>query len=229
MSRKLKRVPLDFAAPLKEIWKGYICPFKVEDCHLCGGNGNSPEYDELDKQWFSFDETEYINLPSGSRYNNLALQYHLEQADVDVLWDEERLRDYKKKPSVKEVNEVYAHGMFGHDAINRWIVIKNRLKNQNLPYKCKHCDGSGSQSKEEMDRAKEWKPYEPPVGNGYQLWENCSEGSPDSPVFKTLDELCAYAEIHCTTFGSSKATKEEWKKMLLNDNVHHKSGPFIFM
>lgn len=69
----------------------------------------------------------------------------------------------------------------------------------------------------------------PPEGDGYQLWETTSEGSPITPVFKTLDELCEYAEEHCTTFGSFKATKEEWKEMLTRDFVHHKDGNFIFI
>lgn len=31
--------------------------------------------------------------------------------------------------------------------------------------------------------------YEPPVGDGYQLWETISVGSPVSPVFETLEQL----------------------------------------
>ena len=66
----------------------------------------------------------------------------------------------------------------------------------------------------------DWQETEPPAGDGYQLWENCSEGSPVSPVFATLDELCAWAEDHATTFGSFRATKAEWKSMLEEDFVH---------
>lgn len=42
---------------------------------------------------------------------------------------------------------------------------------------------------------------DPPLGEGYQLWENCTEGSPQSPVFKTLDELCTWCEPNATTFA----------------------------
>ena len=62
--------------------------------------------------------------------------------------------------------------------------------------------------------------YDPPKGKGYQLWENVTEGSPCSPVFRTLDELCEWAEKNATTFANFKATKEEWKKMLKEDDVH---------
>ncbi len=70
---------------------------------------------------------------------------------------------------------------------------------------------------------------EPPKGDGYQLWEDCSEGSPISPVFKTLKELCAYCEDNCTTFASSKTTKENWFKMLSDDNVYHQEGNMVFI
>lgn len=35
---------------------------------------------------------------------------------------------------------------------------------------------------------------EPPVGDGYQLWENVSAGSPVSPVFATANELAAWMQ-----------------------------------
>lgn len=68
-----------------------------------------------------------------------------------------------------------------------------------------------------------------PKGEGYQLWETTSEGSPISPVFETLDELCEWCEENATTFGCSKARKEEWKEMLSTDFVYHKEGNAIFI
>lgn len=55
---------------------------------------------------------------------------------------------------------------------------------------------------------------EVPKGEGYQLWETTSEGSPISPVFETLDELCEWCENNATTFASCKASKDEWMQML---------------
>jgi hypothetical protein len=34
-----------------------------------------------------------------------------------------------------------------------------------------------------------WERIEPPVGDGYQLWETVSEGSPVSPVFESREAL----------------------------------------
>lgn len=53
---------------------------------------------------------------------------------------------------------------------------------------------------------------EPPQGNGWQLWETTSEGSPASPVFATLDELCEWCAANATLWASLRANQEEWKK-----------------
>lgn len=53
---------------------------------------------------------------------------------------------------------------------------------------------------------------EPPKGEGYQLWETTTEGSPQSPVFKTLDELATWCEDNATIFGHTKVSKEHWLK-----------------
>jgi hypothetical protein len=71
--------------------------------------------------------------------------------------------------------------------------------------------------------------FEPPVGEGYQLWEDTTEGSPSSPVFATLDELCGWCEENATTFGFFKASAERWKEVLSNDFVHHKKGNAVFI
>ena len=53
------------------------------------------------------------------------------------------------------------------------------------------------------------KKYDPPGGEGYQLWETTSEGSPLSPVFTSLESLCVWCERNATTFGKYTATKED--------------------
>jgi hypothetical protein len=72
-------------------------------------------------------------------------------------------------------------------------------------------------------------PVDPPEGEGFQLWETTSEGSPVSPVFESLEELCEWCADNATTFAKYKATKEEWYSMLSGDFVHHKVGNAIFI
>lgn len=55
---------------------------------------------------------------------------------------------------------------------------------------------------------------EPPKGEGYQLWETTTEGSPLSPVFSSLEDLCTWAADNATLYGSEKVSKEIWHKIL---------------
>lgn len=71
--------------------------------------------------------------------------------------------------------------------------------------------------------------FDPPEGEGYQLWETTTEGSPQSPVFETLEALCEWCEVNATTFADCKATKEQWFQMLSDNFVHHTEGPFTFL
>ena len=73
------------------------------------------------------------------------------------------------------------------------------------------------------------KQFDPPEGEGYQLWGTTSEGEPRSPVFETLDELCEWCAENDTVFADIKATRDEWKKMLGSDFVHAKIGNSIFI
>jgi hypothetical protein len=53
MGRKIMRVPLDFAWPLDEVWKGYLLPekFHSDPCPDCK-NGHSWQYEFLHDLWY---------------------------------------------------------------------------------------------------------------------------------------------------------------------------------
>lgn len=56
---------------------------------------------------------------------------------------------------------------------------------------------------------------EPPEGKGWQMWENVSEGSPISPVFKTAKALAKWlGENNASAMGSQTATYQEWLGMI---------------
>lgn len=75
------------------------------------------------------------------------------------------------------------------------------------------------------------KKYSPEELTHIQLYEDTSEGTPLSPVFKKeeFENLCEWAAKNESTFANFKATKEEWMQMLSNGNVHHREGNVIFM
>lgn len=52
------------------------------------------------------------------------------------------------------------------------------------------------------------------------LYENTSEGTPLSPAFERIEDLCEWAATHATTFASFTATAEEWRQMLDAGFVH---------
>lgn len=70
---------------------------------------------------------------------------------------------------------------------------------------------------------------EPPTGDGYQLWETTSEGSPISPVFDTLDALCEWCAENATIIGDFKLSKEEWMNTLAEDIVVFRHGNMVFL
>lgn len=134
-------------------------------------------------------------------------------------------------PTADEVNDWSIAGGMGHDSQNAWICVRARCAREGVPYQCARCKGSGTiwPSPEIEQKCEDWKKEDPPAGEGYQLWEDCSEGSPISPVFASLDELCAWAAENATTFGSYRATKEEWREMLDGGVVHAREGNMVFM
>jgi hypothetical protein len=133
-------------------------------------------------------------------------------------------------PTAAEVN-AWSLGGMGHDAMNQHACVEARCAREGVPFTCVRCEGSGKvwPTPEIKQQCDDWQDTEPPTGDGYQLWEDCSEGSPVSPVFASLDELCAWAADHATTFASFRATVEEWKEMLDGGIVHHKEGNNVFL
>lgn len=70
---------------------------------------------------------------------------------------------------------------------------------------------------------------DPPTGEGFQLWETTSEGSPSSPVFKTAKELADWCEKNATVFADIKASAADWMKMIQEQCFHVRMGNAIFL
>lgn len=134
--------------------------------------------------------------------------HHLSQDDVDALVAADRLYDFTHvwsaetrwqridppvRPTAAKINEWSLHG-FGHDGINAGVVIRARCEREGVRDTCATCDGHGSLEAYEGQRAEAeaWEPVQPPVGDGWQLWETVSEGSPVSPVFPTAEALAQW-------------------------------------
>jgi len=68
MGREIKRVPMDFDAPLDQEWAGYNNPYSDQstECAACAGSGSSPEAKRFGDQWYGnapFDAVAYGASP----------------------------------------------------------------------------------------------------------------------------------------------------------------------
>jgi hypothetical protein len=234
MGRELKRVPRTFDWPLSKLWKGYVMPAHLvpRACPDCDHSGYNPATKQIADAFYGHG--------TGRRWVN-----DITQDEVDALVANNRLSDFthtwtpgagwqrdpaKPHPTAAQVNAWSRQG-FGHDAINRWILIETRARRLGVWGHCETCSGEGelfanAQHKADYDA---WERTDPPTGDGYQLWDTTSEGKPLSPVFATLDELAAWCAGNATTFADNRATAAQWRDMLAGDRVHHQQGRHIFI
>jgi hypothetical protein len=170
---------------------------------------------------------------------NSSWSHHLNADDVDALLKADRLWDFTRTPRPgfgegapqhsngwlkksngyvpppKEVNDWSLCG-FGHDSSNCWIVIKAELKRLGLPHLCARCNGEAQlwptpAIKRRSDRFKETAP---PTGEGFQIWETVSEGSPISPVFATPEELADWMVSHPWNSCDNGTTRDQWLRFI---------------
>lgn len=225
--RTVKRVPMDFDAPLNKTWKGYVMPDDVRppDCPDCSATGYSPTARWLHDTFYNHN----VAGESGGWRDKLV------QADVDALIEAGRLREcISREPTednprrhewitvprtAVEVNAANGArgGMLGdlcHDGINCHVLVKSRCERLSADLECPTCNGHAMiGTPEQLAAYEEWMGTEPPTGDGWQMWETTSEGSPQTPVFATPAELavyCADPANDCTVFASIRWTAEQW-------------------
>ncbi len=159
------------------------------------------------------------------------IQYRFDEEEKTwISLDRDRTKDHKEwkwvpcekpeLPSVELLKKYFNSALSGSGSV--YYCAKEKAKKEGWAIgKCECCSGEGHvwPSKEVKNQYDNWTESEPPAGEGFQLWETTSEGSPTSPVFETLDALCEYAAENCSTFADFKASKEEWKQMLGDDMV----------
>lgn len=161
---------------------------------------------------------------------NAQWSHHLNQDDVDALVAGDRLHDLTSKwegppngwvktghhPTAQEVNDWSIGGM-GHDSINQYLVVDAECVRLGLEKRCPVCQGEGATYRDAEHAAahEAWERADLPEGEGWQMWETTSEGSPISPVFATPEELARWlANTGASAFGSDTATYDQWLKMI---------------
>lgn len=134
--------------------------------------------------------------------------HHLAQDDVDALIAGDRLWDFTRTcrsgegwrkidpPPVvtaEQVNE-WTIRTSGHDSINAMVAVEARCVREGFETTCQTCQGHATLEAYPGQRAEAeaWEPTDPPEGDGWQLWETVTEGSPCSPVFSDADGLARW-------------------------------------
>lgn len=261
LSREVRRVPLDFDAPLNETWEPLLYHPSQEfpPCPTCAphtspyghgrdvngnhyGDGMTPYSRQLGGTYWSYngrgwssqltvEDIEALCERKG-RFGIKGVHYEIEEVTCDCggssdRWEEDgcehcgdRGRYFKehrlKTPTPEEVNGASdsIFGPFSLDSIARWILIEGRCQRAGQPYLCATCQGHGSIATEEERKAVEdYRPPQPPVGEGWQLWQTVSEGGPVSPVFAQPDALAAWLTDNYEMLGTHYSF-EQWYQVI---------------
>lgn len=222
MGREVKRVPMNFNWPMKELWNGYLLPegLRSSKCERCDSTGYNSATKCIADDWYAFAD--------GAK----GWCHNITQDEVQALVDNGRLHDFTHRwdearrkwvrweddriPTADNVNE-WSHQFLAHDAINRWICVETRARRLGVWGKCEVCGGDGELWRDAEHKAanEAWTSTEPPTGVGYQMWATTSEGSPISPVFETPEELALWlADNDASALGAETATYEQWLSMI---------------
>lgn len=220
MGRIAMRVPLDFDWPLKEVWGGYLLPdeLREDQCRVCGGRGMTDAAGWLEKVAYVI-----AGLADDAQDEARGRPMHPWLAPLrDVSYGGTPSRP---GPQFAEFVDGLGSeaGFLGRD-VHR--VFGTLVKAAGLPEKwgwCPTCDGHGTVEKYpgQRDEAEVWEPTEPPTGEGWQLWETTSEGSPTSPVFSTAEALAAWCVDGTTIFGATRAGYAQWLKIIMGEDFAH--------
>ncbi|MFB6392582.1 hypothetical protein [Polymorphospora lycopeni] len=192
MGREIKRVPIDFGAPLNEVWAGYRMSddLRLPTCPDCNGYTRDATY-----QWVEGIAQLLLMVGEDIADQQRGRPLHPYLSALTV-YTNQRPADPSATALSGGLAGRHPRG-WGHDAIDCYSATKAIIEAAGLDYEtwavCTGCEGRGNLGTPEQVAAYDaWERSEPPTGDGWQLWETVSEGSPISPVFATSDELASW-------------------------------------
>jgi len=212
VGREVKRVPLDFEWPVGTVWEGFQNPYyknHCSQCPSCSGFGITLARQRLE------DLVCLLMLSSNDVMGGEVHPYFV-QAPLH------RTQGLVASPDIVELTGGLAgrpHKLpLGHDALDRHSAIEKIIAAAGLDKSwgiCKICEGEGSLWDDPQNKtlAENWRQWEPPNGDGYQMWETVSEGSPVSPVFTTPEELADWMCKNDTTVTKG-TTWDQWVRFI---------------
>lgn len=212
MGREVRRVPVDFDWPINKVWDGFVLPesLRANQCIDCGGRGQTPA-----RRWV--DQLAWLlgSLDDDLRAQQRGQRMHPYYGSTGPFIDD---RD-RPSPDIAE----FCTGLAGEpndnflgrntsDAyrLTRKLVALAGLDDETWGW-CPACKGQGYIEKyvgQDAD-AEAWEPTEPPTGDGWQVWETVSEGSPISPVCPDREGLIGWLMSPAYSWGTSKPLTRE--------------------
>ena len=135
-----------------------------------------------------------------------------------------QVRNDRPAPTAEEVNATQHATRTVHDGINRGYLIEFRCERLGIPMACPTCKGrcviaDDAEWEAEERAAEAWEPAEPPLDEGWQLWETTSEGSPQSPVFASAEELADWCAANADPFAGMEWTRDQWYRFISEHRV----------
>lgn len=208
MGREVKRVALDFNWPLNKVWDGYLNPH-YRQCAACDGTS----YTVARRQFNAL--VNLLMIAGGDAIQNGRgrPRFH-PYFDSSPLAGETPARDLALVTKGLAGREP---SFFGHDSCDIYVAEQAILKAAGLSEDWGVCAACGGDAIDPDAKAayEAWEPTEPPAGDGWQMWETTSEGSPISPVCASPEALAHWlADNHASTFGSDTTTYERWLAMI---------------
>lgn len=199
MSREVRRVPLDFDAPMTT-WHGYLRPEHLDlpQCQTCGGSGWNTA-----SRWVQCLADLIAMLGDDNIDHQMRSPSREMHPYLATMMNRPINKDWFTIPRVSEDIHRFLAGLIGKDVDvmfgwhgQGWRVYRALVKAAKVGEDwghCSGCAGEGTVATAEQQAAYDaWKPTPPPTGEGWQLWQTVSEGGPVSPVFATADELAVW-------------------------------------
>jgi hypothetical protein len=171
MGREIRRVPLDFNWPLHKVWQGFLNPY-FSKCLRCSGTGSTLGSRWLDKWLGEFEKAVCCYPMEGKSWVGIQAK---------------ELQELFCALSGVKIDDTHFRTMATYSIREKLLEIAG------LPGwgRCTACDSTGIDA-EVKAKYDAWEEEPPPEGEGWQLWETVSEGSPISPVFPTKETFVDY-------------------------------------
>lgn len=206
MGREIKRVALDFKPEIGKVWEGFLNPH-YRHCPHCK-HGTTTGRSRLE------DLVSLLMLSGTDARSGRAHPYLYDAPLYSTSGHEAPSRDLGDLTAGLAGREPSS---MGHDACDRYSAVKKIIAVAGMSEDwgiCPSCKGDavGSTVKEVYEA---WTETPPPSGDGYQLWETTSEGSPLTPVFATPEELARYcSDNRVSSFGAGTESYSTWLKFI---------------